>query len=404
MANQKRILSILLYTLCEWLFCYLILLPFSPNQWMIVLPFMAFAVIHSLLIVFLKRRKHADAFSLLMVSLLIGLLALVVVHMSLLASATLTALITYFAVKREQKQSSDRLSLLILLFAIVVIIYVLFAVIRQPVSLFFLLLIEIMASISWISLNLHKQEGRWLLISSGTFLAASAVLTTIVIFAKPWVEMVYNTIFNLIVRPITYGVATLLFGWLSSLSNLESARRIHKALQSSSAARQKNGPQSSFSSPFSFLSFDQLMGILIVVAILIFAFLLYRKAKRKNLVQKQNEVNGGVIIQDRFDHSSGQGSKRFLHRRSIPKNQVRRAIFQLQKKASKHKLGRYGSESLSEWLERLCIPQTGTLTSAYEKVRYGENTLTDSEKVAFFQAIKEAKKQILELSAKTKNK
>ncbi|PEL10500.1 hypothetical protein [Bacillus sp. AFS017336] len=72
--------------------------------------------------------------------------------------------------------------------------------------------------------------------------------------------------------------------------------------------------------------------------------------------------------------------KRRLFKANAPTDQIRKLIFQLQKFASKHKMGRHNGETLNEWFKRIQISNEDELINAYNSVRYGKAELKDIEK------------------------
>ncbi|PEJ56288.1 hypothetical protein CN692_18300 [Bacillus sp. AFS002410] len=72
--------------------------------------------------------------------------------------------------------------------------------------------------------------------------------------------------------------------------------------------------------------------------------------------------------------------KRRLFKANAPTDHIRKLIFQLQKYASKHKMGRHNGETLNEWFKRIQISNEDELINAYNSVRYGKAELKDIEK------------------------
>ncbi|MFB9974497.1 DUF4129 domain-containing protein [Allobacillus sp. SKP2-8] len=69
-------------------------------------------------------------------------------------------------------------------------------------------------------------------------------------------------------------------------------------------------------------------------------------------------------------------------KKNIPKNEIRKAFFELERWAAKHQLGRYYDETVEQWLQRLQL-DPNRYTDAihlYQKVRYGEQNVTEDQK------------------------
>ncbi|MFT8311775.1 MAG: DUF4129 domain-containing protein [Sporolactobacillus sp.] len=388
MVRLKESISFTLFFSCEWLFCFLVLLPIMPGQWAMLFPFIALAIIHSLLLSVLQRSRHSSLAGFLFVAVIIGLLAWLVLHMSLFASALLSALLTYFSLQDDEGRSPERLWRLMLLFAVVVVAYTLFAPISRRGALFLLLFVELAAAGMWISFKSELNK-RWLSIIAASFAAAAILLALITSFLKPVVTVIYNFLFNVIIRPITYGTVSVIFGWLNHFSSKQTGRRIQNALQGSNIEKKPsvNTPPPDLHPVF---NFGLIFGIIIAAALLLIVFWQLRKIKRNSATQDKLNTKLTQKKITNLVHEPSQSRRPLFS----PKNPVRRAIYKLQKRATKQKLGRRSSESLAEWLRRLKLTHSDILISSYEKVRYGGVELTDMENKTFFRAIDEAKQQL----------
>lgn len=388
LSSFKNALSFSLYFVCEWLFCFLVLLPLLANQWALFVPFVLLAITHGFMLFILRKSQSSSLAGFLIVSAIIGFLALLFLHLSLFAATLLVALLTFFSLRRDEGNNPERLWRLVLVFASVVVFYALFAPISHPSGLFLLLLAELAAAVLWISLGNHLNS-RWLAMISIFLIAAVAIMSFLTDIVKPLIVMIYDMLFNFVLRPITYGVASVIFGWLNHLSSPKTGRRIHNALQGSNAVKKHAVGAPMDVHPM--FNFGLLFGILITVIFFAIAFWQLRKIRTgHDRVRTKTET----MVSEVSSSHPGFHPERRSQRLFAPKHPVRRAIFQLQKRAAKHRLGRYASESLTEWLERLNISQLDVLIGSYEKVRYGGQELTDSENAAFHKAIKEAEQQV----------
>lgn len=86
----------------------------------------------------------------------------------------------------------------------------------------------------------------------------------------------------------------------------------------------------------------------------------------------------------------------FRRKAMPPENKIRREIFNFERLAHKLKLERIAHESLEEWWVRIGLTATDDIIERYEKVRYGDMTVS-SEDLAYF------KKEMNELKQKLKN-
>ncbi|SFG00001.1 hypothetical protein [Sporolactobacillus nakayamae] len=388
MTKSKEIVSLALYFSCEWLFCFLVLLPIMAGQWALLIPFIVLALIHCSMLLLLRQMKHSSLASFLLVAVVTGLLALFILDLSFFASALLTAMLTYFSLRNDEGKSADKLWRFVLVFSSIVVIYALFARINHPNALFLLLLAELAAAITWISLN-NGLGNRWLSILSTSFITVAAILTLVAGMLKPLVAAVYDFLFYLIIRPITYGISTVLFGWLNGFSNKQTGRRIQQALQGSNTNKHPSQGLPPDGHPL--VNFGLLFGLLIAVVLV---FIVFRQLRRIKIskhtapaMTTEFKTRENLLFADK-------DRKRSVNRFFPPKHPVRRAIYKLQKLASKHKCGRGASETLSDWLKRLNLSDKDVLMTAYEKVRYGGKELTESELNAFLKTAKKAEQQL----------
>lgn len=114
--------------------------------------------------------------------------------------------------------------------------------------------------------------------------------------------------------------------------------------------------------------------VLLLIIALIIIWLIIRKLKyiRNEKVTFQHEID--IEYNSIPEHHR---KKRRFFKHTAPTDQIRKLIFQLQKYASKHKMGRLQNETLKEWLNRIQIPYEDDLIDAYNSVRYGKSELKD---------------------------
>ncbi|WP_139693388.1 DUF4129 domain-containing protein [Sporolactobacillus terrae] len=392
MVAFKHLLTFILYLACEWLFCFLVLLPFIAHQWAPLILFACLAVIHMLLLGSLQKLRHVTFAAFLSVSVLIGLAALILFHLSLFASMLLTALLTYFSIRGDEGRSVERLWRLIVLFAAVVCIYALFTPIRHPSALFILLIAELAAALTLIHLT-SGIRGHVLLLISGILAVTACITSMIAALLKPAVTFIYDSLFNFIVKPLSYGAFSVLFGWLNGRLTPHANSEIKRALQRSSTEK-KTSMQKIVPDAQANFNFGLLFGILIVVLLLLIAFW---QLRRINMSKAKKNVQDDAIKTEKIPLQSAPKRDRKPIRLSAPKHTVRRAIYRLQKQAKKVGCGRHPYESLQEWLFRLNLNATDRLITYYEKVRYGNQELTASEQAMYLDSVHDAEKQLKRL-------
>ncbi|KQL36396.1 hypothetical protein AN960_17460 [Bacillus sp. FJAT-25509] len=134
--------------------------------------------------------------------------------------------------------------------------------------------------------------------------------------------------------------------------------------------------------------------LILLMIVLIVIWLIIRKLSyirnKKHTVQHEISIESYAIPEHKR-------KKRRFFKHSAPTEQIRKLIFQLQKYASKYKMGRHQNETLKEWLERIQMPYEDELINAYNSVRYGKGEIKDIEK--YEEQVKRIKNRI-----KSKNK
>ncbi|CAM3761415.1 hypothetical protein [Mesobacillus thioparans] len=135
--------------------------------------------------------------------------------------------------------------------------------------------------------------------------------------------------------------------------------------------------------------------ILFAVAVIIAFYFIYKKS---SLFKKENgtgQIQVGYVTTASLDDSS-LNNLLSRKRTSVPANQIRREIFQLEKFAHKRELGRLNHEAISEWFDRIGIHCDHRTIQAYEKIRYGDDREEHIE-AWFKEEIKSIKKQFIAL-------
>ncbi|WP_156424475.1 hypothetical protein [Bacillus sp. FJAT-27445] len=107
-----------------------------------------------------------------------------------------------------------------------------------------------------------------------------------------------------------------------------------------------------------------LMALAVLAIIGLFIYL-YKKRTRIYLDEPTRNFSGQTLI---LDASKGKAKRR---KPNPPENMLRREIFSLEYFARKNGFGRFESETVGEWWNRIEIPSNQSLVGLYEAVRYG---------------------------------
>ncbi|WP_077617633.1 DUF4129 domain-containing protein [Bacillus sinesaloumensis] len=134
------------------------------------------------------------------------------------------------------------------------------------------------------------------------------------------------------------------------------------------------------------LFYLSIFGLLILVAIL---FLL----AKKRVVKEVAIVGEGYQYTTTTESASHTASKWSKPKKLTPQAKVRKLIHELELLSAKHGLGRYHHESITEWLGRNHFLEH-RLVDLYERVRYGDEELTEQENEACEEIVKQVKMKI----------
>jgi len=115
--------------------------------------------------------------------------------------------------------------------------------------------------------------------------------------------------------------------------------------------------------------------ILILICIVIGIYL-----NKLQFIKVEQTLQQSPLEIDQLSFKENRKIKRRFFNQSAPSEHIRKLIFQLQKFALKHDLGRLEHETLNEWFQRAEFGHHQDLLHAYEQVRYGNGILAYHEK------------------------
>ncbi|UOR11784.1 hypothetical protein [Halobacillus amylolyticus] len=136
------------------------------------------------------------------------------------------------------------------------------------------------------------------------------------------------------------------------------------------------------------IQWGSIIAIVIIVTIVIFVM----SRKRKQQVEEKSNTPSVYYSSISDEELQENKEKRSLFWRSKETGAVRKQFYQFEKFANKQGFGRKKSESIEEWFSR--VQFNVVKTDLYQKVRYGEAQLNESEKERFFEEIKQLRTEI----------
>ncbi|XZF77099.1 hypothetical protein ACSBO6_05925 [Bacillus sp. AL-1R] len=202
-------------------------------------------------------------------------------------------------------------------------------------------------------------------------ISIAVLITGIISFILPILKWGIFKLLDGLFRAVGF-LGTPLFNYVDHINIKEKKIKLG---QNSSA--EDKIPQNTRNHHYILESIPTWVWLLILIIVLIVIWLVIRKLtyirNEKHTVQQEISIEYNAIPEH-------HRKKRAFFKHSAPSEQIRKLIFQLQKYASKNKLGRHKNETLKEWLERIQIQNEDELIDAYNSVRYGKGEIKDIEK------------------------
>lgn len=144
-------------------------------------------------------------------------------------------------------------------------------------------------------------------------------------------------------------------------------------------------------STFDALAPGLILNFIIIGLLILFVLWLVLK-KRRGPESKIRQVNQPHIVKPLKQKEEKNVSRLFNFSRRKPVHPVRKAMYDLERKALKHGQGRLPFETVDEWFGRLEIDLPSDI---YQMIRYGEINV-DRKKIALFlKQLKEAERKII---------
>ncbi|SES64225.1 hypothetical protein SAMN05216389_101212 [Oceanobacillus limi] len=125
--------------------------------------------------------------------------------------------------------------------------------------------------------------------------------------------------------------------------------------------------------------------IWLVLAIITLLFLTYLWKKRKIFVRKQKLNNEDSVTVHQKENNTKSSFKRKRRRFTEPQHVIRKLVYRFEKKTLHTKYERKSFETLEDWLNRIGVT---SYLHAYQKVRYGEQPVSEQEITGLKQELK----------------
>jgi len=202
-------------------------------------------------------------------------------------------------------------------------------------------------------------------------LVIAAMLTGLCTLLLPFVKWICFTLFEFVVKFVGF-VATPLFNFVETIHIKPKPKGpIEDFVINRDPTQLKQNDE------FLIQHFPSWIWLVLVIVILVIVWLFLRRYKLQSA--ETNIEQSPVEIEYASSNLSKKQKKRFF-KHSAPSEPIRKLIFQLQKYASKHNMGRQNHETIKEWFIRNNFPIPVQLLNDYDNVRYGNGTLIGNEK------------------------
>ncbi|MBP2239933.1 preprotein translocase subunit SecG [Cytobacillus eiseniae] len=141
--------------------------------------------------------------------------------------------------------------------------------------------------------------------------------------------------------------------------------------------------------------------ILFIACLLFLFYYLYKNKRKVNEAEKISSETAYTV-----EKRMNNGSTSFFQRGKAlsPSHPIRKEIFAFERYAEKLQLGRWPFESLSDWLTRIGMYDFNEINRIYEKVRYGDQHYSDSEKMQLKEMLHKKKLELKEMNKQKKRR
>ncbi|WP_404408849.1 hypothetical protein [Jeotgalibacillus malaysiensis] len=129
--------------------------------------------------------------------------------------------------------------------------------------------------------------------------------------------------------------------------------------------------------------------VALIAGLLMLTFFTWKIVKKFSMQLQYTQKNHEGMVISRKDADLPPSMKM-----TIPNHVIRKEMLKLEKKAQKKNAGRLKSETVREWFTRLNLQQAEVFAGIYEKIRYADEELTESEYKSFEQFVKDFEKRI----------
>lgn len=265
---------------------------------------------------------------------------------------------------------------------------------RHDVFYLFMLQFIVLFVGKWISYHAYVQEKgqlfkKWL--TSATVLLSIFSLTTLLYFLFPFVRNLFSTVLSWVSYGITYSFAWFFLLIERMTDNIEPAEGHIENVILEEREIDEYDPT---------ITDEHLQIALIVIGLLVLLLLFFFFKKRFTIKKEMSDTPNvryetvtTSLVKDRH-----LGMKR--KKTKPPKDEVRKAFYQLESWTKKNNVGRWPFESIEEWLERYNMSHfvKGEAVYLYRHVRYGNLEVDQSEKekyLAQIEALKNEFKHVL---------
>lgn len=248
----------------------------------------------------------------------------------------------------------------------------------------------------WLShfLSIQKEERKKLNFRYVSLLPVLlSFISVFAFFTYHYWEVVFQMIWNLIVYTFVFisnGVVNFISLFFPTIADFEVTYDSgeNDVTEMINAFRERSFEQTQSNNDFIFISV-----VIIFVAGAILAYFLLRSFQKGQYIRfmkpdKNVDYEEQKKSKDRETSKVSGKSKQLMREKLHP---VRKMIFNFEREAAKHELGRRAYESLSDWLHRLNVDIHIT---TYEKVRYGKKDVSEKEVMKLEEELKKVKQKL----------
>lgn len=202
----------------------------------------------------------------------------------------------------------------------------------------------------------------------------------------------FHTAFNWVTYQLGLGISPIINWFDQQIDESAEPEPVEREnVQSEESVMEEVNNENNFADVVSAETLLMIIVGVFVVALFVFYFI-YRKRMVRIGSREKESQQPDHIARQRVKNSTFVVSKKV----KPPKNEVRKAFYELEYWAAKRKIGRYADETVNQWLRRIELDASSyqDVIDVYQHVRYGESTFSENQRETYFAQLRQLKQDL----------